>query len=179
MIFSGCSNYFNREFQFEMLEEKKIQATRKAEITKNNKTTLVIFATHVNDIHYKFYKDLEYFFIEIYSPLNEPINIKRFSFDLEATKGFSRELKQSSNFLKNPYEKDSKISELKPVYVNFISPKDYDSLFKPTNKWSKCFLVAFPKLSEVDRESIKLKIFVDGKPLLFDFSFKTLPFSVL
>ncbi len=180
--FSGCSSYFENKFQLGAFEEKRIQTTKKGEITKDNKISLVVLVTYLNNLNYRFYNNMRYFFVEFYSPSSEPINLKRFRFELDVIQGFSKKLQQNQNWdaiiARNLQSMRSTTIHIEPLYVHFIAPQDYDILFHPINKWSQCYLVAFPRY-KLNDDNVKFRIYVDEVPLLFDFSFNILPFKIL
>lgn len=155
---AGCTSYFEKGYHPAVLEEKKIQSTRKIQIIKDGKIDLVIFATYLNDIEQNFYKNQEYFFVEFYAPSQEPLNLKRIQLEIAT--------------------KDSEKWE-SPLYMRKIPPNEYDNIFMPLNKWSSCYLVAFEKSENIDDEKVRLRVRVDEKVDIFDFSFKVIPFEII
>ncbi|MDU7693375.1 MAG: hypothetical protein E7K04_03945 [Helicobacter sp.] len=61
----------------------------------------------------------------------------------------------------------------KALFIREI--KSFNQIIYPKNKYSRLFVVAFPKLSALDVRKILLKMRIKGADLLFDFSFKNLP----
>ncbi len=156
--FVSCTNYFEKGYHPELLEERKIQATRKFQIIRNDKIDLVVFATYLNDIERTYYKNLEYFFIEIYAPSQEPIIFKRLRIDLATRDGKSW---------------------LEPQYIRLLNKNEYDEVLHPINKWSNCYLVAFAKSTLIDTDKMLLRIVVDEQEEKLDYSFKVIPFQAL
>ncbi len=154
---AGCTSYFEKGYHPAVLEEKKIQSTRKVQIIKDDKIDLVIFATYLNDIEKSFYKNQEYFFVEFYAPSQEPLNLKRIQLEIAAQDN----------------------SWHTPLYMRKIPPSEYDNIFMPLNKWSSCYLVAFEKSENIDDEKVRLRVRVDEKADIFDFSFQVIPFQVI
>ena len=156
-VFGACTNYFESGYHPQMLEEKKIQATRKFQTLRDEKIDLVVFATHLNEIERTYYKNLEYFFVELYAPSQEPINLYRVQIELSNANGVWEE----------------------PRYIRKITPDEYDAVLKPINKWSSCYLVAFEKLSMEKSDNAKLRISIDGEPQVLDFSYFVIPFQAI
>lgn len=156
--FVSCTNYFEKGYRPELLEERKIQATRKFQIIRNDKIDLVVFATYLNDIERTYYKNLEYFFIEIYAPSQEPIIFKRLRINLAT---------------------HDRKSWLDPQYIRLLNKDEYDEVLRPINKWSNCYLVAFAKSTLIDADKMLLRIAVDEHEERLDYSFKVIPFQAL
>lgn len=156
-MLGACTNYFESGYHPQMLEEKKIQATRKFQILRDEKIDLVVFATHLNEIERSYYKNLEYFFIELYAPSQEPINLHRVKMELFSANGVWEE----------------------PHYIRKLAQDEYDEVLKPINKWSSCYLVAYEKLPLDKSDHAKLRISIDGEPQVLDFSYFVIPFQAI
>ncbi len=156
LVLVSCTNYFEKGYHPQMLEEKKIQATRKLQTIRNDKIDLVIFATYLNDIERTYYKNLEYFFIEIYAPSQEPIILQRLHIQIATRDGKTW---------------------LDPQYMRLLGKDEYDAVLHPINKWSNCYLVAFVKSPLIDTDNMLLRIMVDEQVSILDYGFKVIPFQ--
>ena len=156
--FVGCTSYFEKGYHPEVLEEKKIQATRKTQTIKNEAIDLVVLITYLNEIEYSYYDNLCYFFVEIYAPSQEPLNFKRLHIELSG---------------------DNKNTWHQARYMRLLSPKEYDRVLKPVNKWSNCYLVAFDKVNFTNVNSALVRLWIDEEEKFFDFSFEVIPFQML
>ncbi|SQB98653.1 hypothetical protein [Helicobacter fennelliae] len=180
IFLSSCSNYLQQNLHPSVLEEKKIQATRKAEIINDNKVEILFLATYLNEIENSFYQNLEYFFVEIYTPNHEPINLKRIHFQLTTNNANNNSIDSDNSIIDSAIAGTNASTKpfLEPLYIRQIKPNEYDSVLSPTNKWSSCYLVAFQKTNIIDTEKIGLNIIYDETPLKFDFSIKKIPFQI-
>lgn len=156
LLFStACTSYFEEGYYPTVLKEKKIQATRKFQITHDGKIDLVVLATYLNDIERSYYKNLVYFFLEVYAPSQEPINLKRLGVEIATQHGW-----------------------IEPRYIRLLGRDEYDKVLQPTNKWSRCYFVAFAKPAGLELDKMRLRVTVDEQEAQLDFAFKSLPFQV-
>ncbi len=81
----GCVSNFNEDtYTLDLVLEKKIQASRKGEITQNNVPIITAIATHLNDVDSGTYYDHEYFLVEIFTQNNDWIDDGYISYELFA-----------------------------------------------------------------------------------------------
>lgn len=145
----GCNSYYNISYKPDIVAEKKIQASRKAEIIKDNKPLVIAVAVHLNEVDDIVYGGREYFSVEIFS---EDKNI----------------------FLNNMIS--FYLFGKSPIWSREIKKDEYDEILQPSNKWSKLYLVAFDKLDPLDSRKAKLviEVYHVGK-MVFDFSYQAIP----
>lgn len=145
-IFIGCTSYYEDTYKPDIIFEKRIQASRKGEIQKNQKPVIVAVATHLNEVDNVIYGGREYFFVEIFSEnkmifLNNMINFTLFGKD--------------------------------PIWSREIRKDEFDEILHPSNKWSKSFLIAFDKLDPLASRDAKLVMKVyDFGEIVFDFAYE-------
>ncbi|WP_104696781.1 MULTISPECIES: hypothetical protein [unclassified Helicobacter] len=147
LFFQGCNSFFsNNTYALDIVGEKKVQASRKGEIVKDNKVLVVATVTHLNEVSALTYRGREYFFVEFYSE------------------------DDIGNFV------EYHLNKLKPLWVREITKDEFDEVLKPNNKWSKCYLVAFDSIGGIGAREMILGMDVVGFGIMeFDFGFKTLP----
>lgn len=146
-LFGGCG-FYKDSFKPEVLAEKKILSSRKAEIINDNKVSVVAIASYLNNVNPNIYNTREYFLIEIFSELDIPfINYMHFS------------ITSDEDFL----------------WIREINKDEFDDVIKPSNKWSKLFLVAFSDVDEYDKKNLKLNLEIDTiGSMNFDFTYQVL-----
>ena len=143
----GCNSSFMNSNK-DVLAEKKSQASRKASISKGNKVLMTAIVTHLNDVSVMAYHNREYFFVEIYS---------------EEEMDYGGIITYTLN-------------GKSPLWVREIKSDEFDKILNPSNKWSRCYMVAFKTLSELELRNMVLTMEVSqlGK-MEFDFTIKLLP----
>lgn len=147
-LLSGCSTFFSSENNLDILDEKKVQASRKSEIIKDKKILMSMVVTHLNEVSVTAYYNREYFFVEIFQEdINDTLPLIDYS-----------------------------LNNQEPLWIREIKKDEFDKILSPSNKWSKCYLLAFKSLSNLGSRSMILKAKVASQgEMEFDFSFKTLP----
>lgn len=183
IFFTGCSNYFKSQIPYSVFEEKKIQATRKVEFLKpDNKIEFVAFATYLNNIDSNSFANLEYFFLEIYSPEHIKENLLEFDFNIEIRDvdliDRARNFAEDDGFVYWGMSYVENLNKIDPLYIRQINTDEYDELFRPLNKWSSCYLIAFPKISFISKENLVLNVTLRDKTEVMDFGFKSLKFKL-
>lgn len=145
-VFCGCNSFFSNSYTLDVVAEKKVQASRKGEILKDQKVVLVATVMHLNDVSVVAYHGREYFFVEIYDE------------------------GQLNGYI------DYKLNGSSPLWIREIQSDEFDEILKPNNKWSKCYLVAFKSVGKLELREMFLKMEVIGVGTMnFDFGFKSLP----
>ncbi|WP_104748871.1 hypothetical protein [Helicobacter cetorum] len=133
----GCVSNFNEDtYTLDLVLEKKIQASRKGEITKDNVPIITAIATHLNDVDNGTYYYHEYFLVEIFTQNSDYIDNDYISYEL---------------FGRKPTGSD-------PLWVREITKDEFDGILETTNKWSRAFLLAFPKLDYLAVKEAKLEL---------------------
>lgn len=151
LFFSGCDSFFNRGYSVDIVSEKKIQASRKDAILKDNKVVMTVIATYLNNVSALAYYNREYFFIEIY-------NENQIDY---------------SNVI------DYTLNDRKPLWIREIKNDEFDEILRPNNKWSRCYLAAFSDISELESREMILKMNVGKVGVMsFDFSLKIVPLQM-
>lgn len=144
-IFCGCGFYDN-SFKPQVLAEKKILSSRKAEIIQNNKVAIVVIATYLNNVNPDIYNTREYFFIEVFSELDIP-------------------LLESMQF--------SIINNERFLWIREVNKDEFDDVINVSNKWSRGFLIAFDNIDEYDKKNMKLNLIIDNVgEMNFDFTYE-------
>ncbi|CBG39828.1 hypothetical protein [Helicobacter mustelae] len=148
LFLEGCNTFFGQEDGVDILAEKKVQASRKAEIIENHKILMTMVVTYLNEVSELAYYNRKYFFVEI----------------------FQEDSSSDAPLI------DYFLNGQKSLWVREIHEDEFDKILIPRNKWSKCFLVAFHDLNELESRDMVLKAEVSSMgTMTFDFSFKTLP----
>ncbi|GAA7613717.1 hypothetical protein HpJP0108_02660 [Helicobacter pylori] len=148
----GCvSNFSEDTYTPDLILEKKIQASRKGEITQNNVPIITAIATHLNDVDSGAYYDHEYFLVEIFTQNNDWIDDGYISYELFGTKPIGKE----------------------PLWVREITKDEFDGILETTNRWSRAFLLAFDKLDYLAVQEAKLELdaYSLGK-IVFNFAYQ-------
>ncbi|MCE3036688.1 hypothetical protein LW135_02425 [Helicobacter sp. faydin-H20] len=147
-VFLGCSTVFVSDDDIDILSEKKVQASRKGEIIKDKKNYMNMIVTHLNEVSQSAYNNREYFFVEI--------------FQEEGDGDFSLV--------------EYTLNGITPLWIREVKSDEFDEIIKPSNKWSKCYLLAFRKIANLESRDMVLNArVVSYGTMTFDFSFKTLP----
>ncbi|PAF49932.1 hypothetical protein BKH41_01115 [Helicobacter sp. 12S02232-10] len=149
LFFLGCTSYYTDSYKPDVIVEKKIQASRKGEIIKDQKPVVVAVATHLNEVDNVIYGNREYFFVEVFSERQDIFYDGVISFTL----------------FKKP-----------PIWVREIKKDEYDTILSSSNKWSRSFLIAFNKLDSLASRKAKLvmDVYNFGK-ITFDFTYQAIP----
>ncbi|WP_147289258.1 hypothetical protein [Helicobacter sp. MIT 99-5507] len=144
-LFSGCG-FYKDSFKPEVLAEKKILSSRKAEIITDDKVSMVVIATYLNNVNPDIYNTREYFLIEIFSELDIPfIDYMHFS------------ITDNEYFL----------------WAREVNKDEFDNVINVSNKWSKLFLVAFSDINEYNKKDLKLHLEIDTiGSMIFDFTYQ-------
>lgn len=146
-LFGGCG-FYKDSFKPEVLAEKKILSSRKAEIIKDNKVSMVVIATYLNNVNPYIYNTREYFLIEVFSELDIPL-IDYMHFSITNNEFF--------------------------LWMREVNKDEFDNIINTSNKWSKLFLVAFSDIDEYDEKNLKLNMEVDNiGSMSFDFTYQVL-----
>ncbi|RAX53054.1 hypothetical protein CCY99_06715 [Helicobacter sp. 16-1353] len=144
-VFCGCG-FYNNSFKPEVLAEKKILSSRKAEIVQNGKVVMVVIATYLNNVNPDIYNTREYFFIEVFSELDIPL-IYYMTFSITNNERF--------------------------LWIREVDKDEFDDVLNVSNKWSKGFLIAFDDIDEYDKKNMKLNLVVDTiGEMNFDFTYE-------
>lgn len=144
-IFCGCGFYDN-SFKPQVLAEKKILSSRKAEIIQNNKVAIVVIATYLNNVNPDIYNTREYFFIEVFSELDIPL-LESMEFSITNNERF--------------------------LWIREVNKDEFDGVINVSNKWSRGFLIAFNDIDEYDKKNMKLNLLIDNVgEMNFDFTYE-------
>lgn len=144
-IFCGCGFYDN-SFKPQVLAEKKILSSRKAEIIQNNKVAIVVIATYLNNVNPDIYNTREYFFIEVFSELDIPL-LESMEFSITNNERF--------------------------LWIREVNKDEFDGVINVSNKWSRGFLIAFNDIDEYDKKNMKLNLVIDNVgEMNFDFTYE-------
>lgn len=144
-IFCGCGFYDN-SFKPQVLAEKKILSSRKAEIIQNNKVAIVVIATYLNNVNPDIYNTREYFFIEVFSELDIPL-LESMQFSITNNERF--------------------------LWIREVNKDEFDDVINVSNKWSRGFLIAFDNIDEYDKKNMKLNLIIDNVgEMNFDFTYE-------
>ncbi|WP_104761444.1 hypothetical protein [Helicobacter cetorum] len=137
LFFCGCvSNFSEDTYTLDFVQEKKIQASRKGEITQNNVPIITAIATHLNDVDNGTYHYHEYFLVEIFTQNQEWLNNDYISYKLFGRKPIG----------------------IEPLWEREVDKEEFDGILETTNKWSRAFLLAFPKLDYLAVKEAKLEL---------------------
>ena len=146
-MLGGCG-FYNDSFKPEVLAEKKILNSRKAEIIKDNKVAMVVIATYLNNVNSDIYNTREYFLIEVFSELDISL-IDYMHFGITSDEQF--------------------------LWIREIDRDEFEGIIDVSNRWSRLFLVAFSDINEYDKKNLKLDMEVDTLgSMSFDFTYKVL-----
>ncbi|PAF52767.1 hypothetical protein [Helicobacter sp. 13S00477-4] len=149
LFFLGCNSYYIDSYKPDIIAEKKIQASRKGQIIKNQKPVVIAVATHLNEVDDVVYGGREYFFVEIFS-------------------------EDQSIFLNDMI--DFTLFKKPPIWVREIKKDEFDEILHSSNKWSKVYLIAFNKLDPLSSRNAKLIMEVYGLgKIVFDFAYQAIP----
>lgn len=144
-IFCGCG-FYNNSFKPQVLAEKKILSSRKAEIIQNNKVAIVVIATYLNNVNPDIYNTREYFFIEVFSELDIPL-LESMQFSITNNERF--------------------------LWIREVNKDEFDDVINVSNKWSRGFLIAFDNIDEYDKKNMKLNLIIDNVgEMNFDFTYE-------
>lgn len=144
-IFCGCGFYDN-SFKPQVLAEKKILSSRKAEIIQNNKVAIVVIATYLNNVNPDIYNTREYFFIEVFSELDIPL-LESMQFSITNNERF--------------------------LWIREVNKDEFNDVINVSNKWSRGFLIAFDDIDEYDKKNMKLNLIIDNVgEMNFDFTYE-------
>lgn len=144
-IFCGCG-FYNNSFKPQVLAEKKILSSRKAEIIQNNKVSIVVIATYLNNVNPDIYNTREYFFIEVFSELDIPL-LESMEFSITNNERF--------------------------LWIREVNKDEFDDVINVSNKWSRGFLIAFDDIDEYDKKNMKLNLIIDNVgEMNFDFTYE-------
>lgn len=148
VLFAGCGLYKDG-YKPSVLREKKINQSRKAQITKDGKSQVIAIATYLNNVDSRIYREgREFFFIEIFSELDIP---------LAESLHFS--LTNNVNFM----------------WMREVGDDEDDEILRAHNRWGRGFLIAFNELDYQQKKNMKLKMEVENVGvMIFDFSYKVL-----
>lgn len=150
-FFSGCNSFFNRNYSSDTISKKKMQASRKDAIIKDNKVLVTTVVTYLNDVSALAYYNREYFFIEIYN----------------------EDQVDYSNVI------DYTLNGRDLLWIREIKSDEFDEILHPNNKWSRCYLVAFKGVSELETREMVLEMSIGRIGTMhFDFSLKIVPLSM-
>ena len=146
-LFGGCG-FYKDSFKPEVLTEKKILSSRKAEIIRDNKVSMVVIATYLNNVNEEIYHTREYFLIEVFSELDIPL-IHYMNFNITDNKSF--------------------------LWIREVKKDEFDEIINTSNKWSKLFLVAFDGIDTHSKKHLRLNIDIDTLGSVnFDFTYQVL-----
>ncbi|PAF48400.1 hypothetical protein BKH46_00355 [Helicobacter sp. 12S02634-8] len=149
VLLSGCVSYYSGGYKPDVIVERKIQASRKGEIIKDEKPIVVAVATHLNEVDNVVYGGREYFFVEIFSERQDVFYHGMISFTL-----FGKP----------------------PIWVREIKKDEYDEILSASNKWSRTFLVAFDVLDPLASRKAKLVMDIyDVGKITFNFAYQAIP----
>lgn len=144
-IFCGCG-FYNNSFKPQVLAEKKILSSRKAEIIQNNKVAIVVIATYLNNVNPDIYNTREYFFIEVFSELDIPL-LESMQFSITNNERF--------------------------LWIREVNKDEFDGVINVSNKWSRGFLIAFNDIDEYDKKNMKLNLVINNVgEMNFDFTYE-------
>lgn len=147
LFFVGCGSFFAQKYGLDILEEKRVQATRKDSLFEGNRLVAVAVATNLNQVSEFNYHGSEYFFIEIFSEIE--MDFSKIEYLLNGTP---------------------------PSHIYKITKDKFDEILKPVSKWSHCYLVVFNPLNELESRNMVLRIHVSKiGEMKFDFSVKITP----
>ena len=148
VLLCGCNSFFSNSYGFDIITEKKMQSSRKSEIIRDNRVEITTIITHLNEISPITYNNREYFFVEVYG--EEPSNYEGMI--------------------------DYMLNGEKPLWIREVQSDEFDEILSPSNRWSKCYLLAFRAVGKLASRDLLLDMKVIGLgDMSFDFGFKTLP----
>ncbi|MGX2982241.1 hypothetical protein [Helicobacter sp. 23-1045] len=147
-FFSGCGLYKDG-YKPSVLMEKKINQSRKAEISKGGKSEVIAIATHLNNVDSRIFgAGREYFFIEIFSEVDIPL-VESLHFRLTNNVDF--------------------------MWMREIEVEESDEILGVRNRWARGFLIAFDELEYQQKKNMKLIMEVENVgAMVFDFSYQVL-----
>lgn len=160
LICSGCSDVStyslipsakNTDITQEKRLERKVQASRKAEIIQGKYTPFVAIATYLNDVDH-INAPREVFLIELYEKKPDPKIQNKLSFTL-----LSHDIHMES------------------LFVTRLNPHQYTDILRPKNPYNTIFVVEFDSISKKHRETMKLQATIkDVGSMTFDFGYPVL-----
>lgn len=147
-LIAGCGLYKDG-YKPNILLEKKINQSRKAQIINAGKSQVVAIATHLNNVDSRiFSQGREYFFIEIFSELDIP-------------------LAESLHF--------SLTNGVDFMWMREIPHNEMEGVLSVYNRWARGFLIAFDELEYQQKKNMRLVAEVENVgTMIFDFSYKVL-----
>lgn len=141
----SCVTYFSDIKSYNIQAQKREQETRTALISQNDKIKFIVKLTRLNPLDSLFYKNREYFFLEVYSD--------------DATFPIP-------DFL------ELKLRGIRSLWIREVKRDEFDNLLYTQNRWSKGFLVAFNKIPAGSEKNIKVVLKIIGfNEVIFDFSY--------
>lgn len=152
VLISGCGLYKDG-YKPDILLEKKINQSRKAQIIRDGKSQVVAIATHLNNVDSRiFSQGREYFFIEIFSEVDIP-------------------LAESLHF--------SLTNNIDFIWMREIPHDEMEGVLSVYNRWARGFLIAFDELEYQQKKNMKLFMEVENVGvMIFDFSYKVLEMQI-
>lgn len=145
VLCGGCG-FYGDSFKPEVLAEKKILASRKAEIIRNGRVEMIMIATYLNNVNPQIYHTREYFFLEVFSQ-NDAILPESMAFGITDDAQF--------------------------LWIREVEKDEFDEVINVSNRWSRGFLVAFDSIDEYSKRNLALNVAINALgEMRFDFAYQ-------
>lgn len=151
-LITGCGLYRDG-YKPNILLEKKINQSRKAQIIKDGKSQVVAIATYLNNVDGRIYREgRDFFFIEIFSEMDIP-------------------LAESMHF--------SLTNNVDFMWMREIPHDEMEGVLSVYNRWARGFLIAFDELEYQKKKDMKLRLEIENVGVMvFDFSYQVLEMQI-